>query len=304
LLGYERIEKIQNVTVGIFVILGLLALGWLIFKFNDFPATVTRLNSYEVSVQFATAPGAQKDTPVRFCGYQIGRVTAVFPPQIMDELRNGQKTGKRFYQCLVIMSINKQYNQIPANVEVKLMTRGYGSSYLDLVSEPNLMTMPFDANIPEGGYLRNGMVVQGQLSTSNDIFSEETQKKLDELLNGLIVAIKNTNDIIGNAENKENLKQSLENLSKATAQATSAIKDFQTFMVSANHSSEELSKIMASIRQIVEKVESGGGTLGKVVNDSKFYESLLENSRQLNSLITEMQDFVKKLKEKGVKVQL
>ena len=305
MLGYERIEKIQNVTVGIFVIIGLLALGWLIFKFNDLPTAMSRINSYEVSVQFATAPGVNKDTPVRFCGYQVGRVTDVKPPQIRDELRDGQKTGRRFHQSLVIMSINKQYNQIPSNVEVKLTSRGFGSSYIELVSDPNVLLMPLDANSPaENGYLKNGVVLQGQVSSSSEILSEETEKKLDELINGLILAIKNTNEIIGDANNKENLKQSLENLSKATAEATTTIKEFQSFMASANRSSEELSKIMAAVRQIVEKVETGEGTLGKAVTDSRFYESLLENSRQLKELLNEMQEFIKNLREKGVKVQL
>ena len=77
---YESSQRRRDVVVGIFVVLGLTALGWMIFKFGDLPTAVSRMKSFQVYVQFPTAPGVQKDTPVRFCGYQIGRVTSVMAP--------------------------------------------------------------------------------------------------------------------------------------------------------------------------------------------------------------------------------
>jgi len=300
-LGYERIEKIQNITVGIFVFLGLIALGWLIFKFGDLPSAVSKIHSYDVSVQFASAPGIQKDTPVRFCGYQIGRITGVQPPAIREELRDGQKTGRRFYQSLVIMSIDNQYNQIPANVKIRLMTRGLGSSFIELVVDSNQQALPSDVNTPQAGFLTGGMVLQGEAAPTSEIIPPETLKKIDELINGIMAVVKNTNDVIGDVNNKENLNQSLRNLSAATAEATKAIKQMESFVASANQSSEELSKIMAAFRKSIEKIESGQGTAGKLINDARFYESLLENSKQLKELLNEIQQFVQKIRDKGIK---
>jgi phospholipid/cholesterol/gamma-HCH transport system substrate-binding protein len=303
--GYERIEKLQNIAVGVFVILGIFALGWLIFKFNDLPTTMSKINSYEVAVQFASAPGVQKDTPVRFCGYQIGRVTNVKPPEIRDELKDGRKTGRRFHQSLVILNIDKQYKNIPANVKVKLMTRGLGSSYIELVYEPNKPFVSLDANRPEESkYLADGILLQGQVGTSSEFFPEESQKKLDELISSLITMMNNTNEIIGDPNNKQNVKTSLANLSQATAEATKTFKQLEVFLASANQTSEELSKMVAAAGLILDKVNSGQGTAGRIVNDARFYESLLENSRQLKTLLDEMQQLVKNMKEKGVKVQL
>jgi phospholipid/cholesterol/gamma-HCH transport system substrate-binding protein len=303
--GYERIEKFQNIAVGIFVIVGVIALGWLIFKFNDLPITMSKINSYEVAVQFASAPGVQKDTPIRFCGYQIGRVTDVKPPEIRDELKDGQKTGRRFHQSLVILNIDKQYKNIPSNVKVKLMTRGLGSSYIELVYEPNKPLMPLDANRPEESkYLADGILLQGQVGTSSEFFPEESQKKLDELIGSLITMMNNTNEIIGDPNNRQNVKTSLANLSQATAEATKTLKQLEVFLASANQTSEELSKMVAAAGLILDKVNSGQGTAGRIVNDARFYESLLENSRQLKTLLDDMQQLVKNMKEKGVKVSL
>jgi len=103
---YESLQRRRNFVVGIFVVLGLCAFGWLVFKFGDLPSGVTKMRSFQICVQFRAAPGVQKDTPVRFCGYQIGRVTAVDPPRIRAEIRNGQPSDLRYHQSLVTLSID------------------------------------------------------------------------------------------------------------------------------------------------------------------------------------------------------
>ena len=77
---YETIQRRRNITVGVFVIIAMASLVWLIYRFGDLPAAVSKLSGFQVVVYFPTAQGVQKDTPVRFCGYQIGRVVEVKPP--------------------------------------------------------------------------------------------------------------------------------------------------------------------------------------------------------------------------------
>ena len=123
---YETTQRRRNMIVGVFVVIGVCALIWLIFKFGDLPTAVTKMSSFEVYVQFPTAPGVQTDTPVRFCGYQIGRVTKVMAP----EIRKDMVTSLEYYQTIVVLSIDKTYVNIPSNIDVKLMSRGLGSSYI------------------------------------------------------------------------------------------------------------------------------------------------------------------------------
>ena len=52
-------------VVGLFVIVAVIAFFWMIFKFGDLPVLVSELKSYEINIQFPTAPGVQRDTPVR-----------------------------------------------------------------------------------------------------------------------------------------------------------------------------------------------------------------------------------------------
>lgn len=320
---YETAQRRRNIIVGIFAIVGLCAFSWLIFKFGDLPTAVSKVGSFEVFVQFPTAPGVQKDTPARFCGYQIGSVTDVKPPKVLKDLN----TGRFYHQTLVVLSIDKRYNDIPADVEAKLMTRGLGSSYIEL------KLRHFDANEPAGPFLVEDSLLQGSTGMTSEFFPEESQKKLDELIEGLRTFISNANDVLGDPKNKENIKKTLANLSEASQQATQTmeqvtqtlqkaehtIKEFREFaaagtttfkstdakaerlVVAMVNSSEELSKAASQLRVILEKVNNSQGTFGKLINDARLYENLLESNEQLQALIQQIRSVIDKVNEEGLR---
>jgi len=291
---YESGQRMRNIVVGVFVVAALCALVWLIFKFGDLPTAVSKLRSFEVYVQFPTAPGVQKETPVRFCGYQIGRVTKVMAPAIYEDLN----TGLEYHQTKVIISIEKRYVNIPSNVEVKLMTRGFGSSYIELKAP-----LP-DPNHPVSEFLADGSLLQGSTGMTSEFFPEESQEKLEKLVDGLAALINNANDIIGDTDNKENIKTSLSNLAEASERAERALEEFEKFFAAAIETSEELSKATAQLRVILGKVNEGQGTVAKLVNDGRLYENLLENTEQMKVLLEEMEAFMAKSREKGVPIKL
>ena len=298
--------------VGLFVIIALGAFGWLIFMFGDLPVLVGTVKSYHVKVQFPSAPGVQENTPVRFCGYQIGRVTRVSPPEVLKDLN----TGRFYHQTMVILGINRKFDDIPADVEAKLMSRGLGSSYVDL------KLRAFDVNEPTGEMLKPGSLLQGSTGVTSEFFPEESQKKLEEMVDGIVALVENANNILGDPQNRENLRVTLSNLSQATAQATVSLQEFERFsaagtrtLTNANDkldsvmsamvdASEQLSETAAQFKQVLWKVNHGQGTAGKFVNDGRLYENLLENSHQLEILIEEMKYFVAESRQKGLPIKL
>ena len=291
---YESIQRRRNIIVGLFVVVALCALFWMVFKFGDLPVFVSEWKSFEVRVQFPTAPGAQENTPVRFCGYQVGRVTDVKPPEILKDLN----TGRFYHQTVVVLNIDKRYDNIPASVEVRLMARGLGSSYIEL------MVQPFDVREVEGEFLVTGSLLQGSTGMTSEFFPEESQKKLDELLNGLKVLIDNANDVLGDEANKENLKTILANLSDTSRQATQAMKEFREFSANAADASEELSRTMRELRVILEKISEGQGTAGKLISDGRLYENLLENTQQLQVLLEGLESFITEAQKKGLPIKV
>jgi phospholipid/cholesterol/gamma-HCH transport system substrate-binding protein len=291
---YESIQKRRDIIVGLFVILAMCALFWMVFKFGDLPVFVSERRSFEVLIQFPEATGVQESTPVRFCGYQIGMVTKIKPPKVLKDLN----TGRFYHQTLVVLSIDKKYDNIPYNVQVKLMTRGLGSSYIDL-KEP-----PFDVQEMEQKFLTNGSLLQGSTGMTSEFFPEESQKKLDELADGLKALLKNANDILGDETNKENIRTTLANLSKATEQAKDTLKKLEDFSAAGVTTSEELTRTVTELRLVLEKINSGSGSAAKFVNDGRLYENLLENTRQLDVLLKQLASFIEKAEKKGIKMKL
>jgi phospholipid/cholesterol/gamma-HCH transport system substrate-binding protein len=297
-------------VVGVFVIIAVIAFFWLIFKFGDLPILVSEIKSYAVRVQFPSAPGVQRDTPVRFCGYQIGRVIEVKPPELMRDLN----TGQYYHQTLVIANIDNQFKDIPADVEVKLMTRGLGSSYIE-------MKVP-QKDIRKGKILNEGSLLQGSTGVTSEFFPEESQRKLDELITGINNFVSNANDIAGDSENKANIKAAIANIADASKQATVALQQLQetaavgkTTLQNADArmekltnsligTSDKLSEVMSNLESILDKINNGEGTAGKLVNDGRLYEQLLEDSRQLELVLKDLKSFVAESKEKGVPIKL
>ena len=327
---YEAAQTRRDVIVGIFVIIGLAALGWMVFKFGDLPTAVSRMRSFDVVVQFASAPGVQRDTPVRFCGYQIGRVTEVRAPRILVN----PETRQEYHQTECVLSIGNQYADIPSNVEVKLMTRGLGSSYIELQVDPNqLPAPPKDPERPETEFLVDGLRLQGSSGMTSEFFPEESQEKLNALVENIGAFIANANDIIGDPSNKENIKATLANLTEATGSvgaamdeavrtmqsAQKALEDFRTLATTGSETlkstdakaerlvaslistSDDLSKAVSQMRLAMEKVNSGGGTAGRLINDARLYESLLENTVQLNILLKDFKEMIDKIAAKGLR---
>lgn len=297
---YETTQRRRNITVGIFVFIALCALVWLIFMFNDLPGAVTTVRSYQVFVQFPSAQGVQEDTPVQFCGYQVGRVTDIMPP----EPRYDKAKKKTYHQTMCVLGIERKYKTIPSNADIKVITRGLGSSYIDIQIDPNKDLVPLDPNHPESVYLYDKVRVQGSTGVANEFFPLESQRKLDKLADDLSTLINNTNEIIGDKQNKENIKKMLANLTDASEHAAEALEDFRKFSVAGTETGEELAKTVAELRLLIEKINAGDGTAGMLVNDARLYENLVENTEQLQILIEDIRNFVAEYRAGGIKVKL
>jgi phospholipid/cholesterol/gamma-HCH transport system substrate-binding protein len=297
---YETSQRRRNIVVGLFVVLGLCALVWLIFKFGDLPGFVTKLDSFEVFVQFPTATGVQRDTPVRFCGYQIGRVTNVMAPEIREDMVD----GREYYQTVVVLNIDKRYVTIPSNVEVKLMTRGLGSSYIELKQHPDLPVVPLDPNRPETKYLMDRIWLQGSTGMTSEFFPEESQKKLDELIEGLGNLIANANDIMGDERSKENVKKTVANLAKASEQARNTLEEFEKLAAAGTTTMEKVdTKVEEAVTAVVDTSDeireftAAGTSSLKSLDDKseKLVAALIDTSEQLSGTMAELQRILEKV---------
>ncbi|MFA5292534.1 MAG: MlaD family protein [Phycisphaerae bacterium] len=304
---YDYIQQKRNMIVGAFVIVGVCVFIYMVFLFGELPVAMAKLTSFSINVRFPSAPGVQENTPVQYCGYQIGRVTNVSPPTPFRK-----NDGTFIHQVMVEMAISKDYSEIPANVKVRLFRRGMGSSFIELGSAP--MT-PADFNSLEPKYLRGGMILQGESGTASELLPEGLQNKIEEFFTKVTKLVDNTNAIIGDEQNKDNLKNTLANLSKATEESIVTLQQIKEFSQtgkeklaavsdSVTNTSEELGATLIEVQRILNKINSSQGTIGKLVNDDRLYENLVNSSEELTMAIKKMQKLLDKTSEKGIQVKM
>ena len=111
-------KKSTETLVGVFVLLGILALAFLALK----AANLTSFNpakTYTVRARFDNIGGLKKNAPVRSAGVSVGSVTSI-------------TLDKTTYQGLVTMKINEGV-QFPVDSSAKILTAGLlGDQYIGI----------------------------------------------------------------------------------------------------------------------------------------------------------------------------
>lgn len=294
---YNTLQRKRNALVGGFVIIGFCAFVWILFRFGELPMVVSKFRSFPITVDFRTAPGIQESTPVRYCGYQVGRVMEVKPPFLYIE----PETGRSYHKVRLIIAIDRTENLlIPSNVSVKIKRRSMGSSYIELDPNPDKPIVPLDPERPETAYLIEGVHLEGELEIGSDLIPEYLQKALPVLVEKLTSLAANLNIIVGDKENQTNLKQSLANTAKLTVQATETLASLQRNVDSIG---EELSGTLAELQLLLSKINSGNGTVAKLLNDAELYENLLDSSEELKLALEELRKFATDTKNEGLNIK-
>ncbi|MBC8377837.1 MAG: MCE family protein [Planctomycetes bacterium] len=297
---YQTKQRQRNLIVGGFVVVAIFAFIFMLVKFRDLPLIVSKFKSFEILVYFPEAPGIQNDTPVNYCGVQIGRVRHVADPQISEN-----EQGRKTHKVGVTISIDKKYIDIPDHVGIMIMKRGLGSSYIEFrdiaLDEPT-------------AFLKDQMVLTGTVGMASEFFPPDVQKKLEHLVDSIAALADNTNRIMGDAQNQDNIKKTLENIQMAAAQAMQTFRSVEKFSdVSAEKVemigdkvgavADQLEAALSEMRQLMAKIDSGEGTAGKLVNDGRLYENLLESSRELEIALEQIKNWAADAREKGVRIK-
>jgi len=114
-----RQKKSTEVTVGLFVILGLLALFFLAMKvsnltsFNDEPG-------YRVTAEFENVGGLKARSPVTLAGVRIGRVESI-------------TLDSDTYSANVVLNLYASFSTLPTDTAASIYTAGLlGEQYIGL----------------------------------------------------------------------------------------------------------------------------------------------------------------------------
>ena len=91
---------------------------------------------------------------------------------------------------------------------------------------------------------------------------------------------------------------------KGTQTLENADGNFDKLFGSIIQTSEELNKGMSDLRVVLTKVNDGEGTAGRLLNDGRLYENMVDSTQRLELLLEEMQKFMAASRDRGLPIKL
>lgn len=113
-------NRVFDITVGLFMLAGLLALFFLAVKVSGL-SPMTNGEHYTLQAEFDNIGGLKPRAPVRMAGVKIGQVQSV-------------RLDPETFKAIVTLWINKQTDKLPVDSSAKILTEGIlGSNYIGII---------------------------------------------------------------------------------------------------------------------------------------------------------------------------
>ena len=311
--------------VGIFVLIGIILLVYMSLRVGGIQ--FGRAEGYEVYIRFESAAGLDNDASVRVAGVEIGRVKGIVlqnnKAKVVLRINPDVKIGKDFTAVLKTKGLlgERYVELIPGSPNAPSLEAGGEitrvTTYTDLdklisilsdaatdikkVSESlssalggregqatlkNIVT-----NIEEITERLNNIVKRNdekfaRIVNNFELFSKILKEQGPEITGGLKAVADNLNQLI--AENKEPLRDGIDNLRTATAKLGETM---ETINKLAKNVEPKIDDSVETIKSIVNKVDRGEGTLGKLVNDTTIHDSFNKTLTGINSYLGRVESF-------------
>ena len=279
----------REVRVGIFVLLGLVSFVIVLFLLTD-PATLR--GRYMLVTEVADAGGIRRGDPIQIRGVNVGRIHG------FEMQENGR----------VAISLEMEGRwQMPVGSSTRMGASGiFGGRTMEVVpGSASTMHEPGDT-LPEGGEGAGGIMgsaeelgdrataVLGRIETLMDEGTitavQGSAGELEGLLTELSAmtleqrgALKRlTESLARSAEGLEDAAASGPDVARAIARADSA-------MAGLSETSANLDAAAQSLRGLLERIDRGEGTLGRLAQDDALYENLNRAAESVATLMDDVQ---------------
>lgn len=248
-------------------------------------------------VEYDNVEGLTPSAPITLNGLTIGKVNSI---------KINNKTGK----LLVEMQLKSDFPISKSSAAELYAPSLVGGKQIAII--PNTA----DTSIAEtGDYLKASSKLG--LTDSLAMKMEPLTGKIDKLLENADLMLTNVNQVL-DAKTKENLRSSLANLNEVMAEFKAVAKSTNSMLAdnkskisgtmtnvekaSANFSkvSDSLAKInlgptikslektMANVDKMMAELESGKGTMGKLLKDETMYNNFTKTSKELELLLQDL----------------
>ncbi|MBU2228519.1 MAG: MCE family protein [Proteobacteria bacterium] len=278
----------SEAKVGLFVLVGLIILGYMSFQVGK--QTFGLKRGYTLDVVFENAAGLDKDASVQIAGVEVGRVESI-----------SLKEGKALVRLRITPGVKLEHDAIAAikthgilgekYVELHPGTRG--AAFLgpgEQISRTERQT-DIDRMLNQLSLITED--VRGVTSSLNRVLAgKEGEEAISKILTNTRDLTRNLNDVV--VSNQDALRAAIENTRQLTGNLNKVVtqndEKVGQVMDSLKAASKEMEKSFASLTEIADGVNRGEGTLGQLVKDKTTAE-------KLNKALTSLQEVTEKINE-------
>lgn len=313
----------SEAKVGLFVLIGLIILGYMSFQVGQRGFSFKK--GYLVEVEFDNAAGLTADASVQIAGVEIGRVDSI-------RLRNGKavvklripqdvKLEKDVTAAIKTHGIlgDKYVEIIPGTQGAATMQPGERISQVERQADVDkllnqLASIADDVKQVTGALSK---VMGGQAGVESIGGILENTRQLTKNLNAVVVSneanlramLENTRQLSGNlnrvvVQNDEKFGQVIDNLKGASremektfaslSEITEGVKKGEGTvgeLVKSKDMAQKLNQTFASLQEVTDKINQGRGTIGKLVNDEETVNNLNQSLSGINRYINRTEGF-------------
>ena len=242
--------------------------------------------------------GVQGASPVMMRGVKVGTVSEI----LFDPARSSQ--------VVLRLTVRRQY-PIPSDSEAKIVSSSLmGSKAIEIVLGESSVRLEKGDTI-RSGYSRDMM---DTALTELDFFKEKISRLTEELsrtLTGISTLVESNssnigeltahlNSIAGNLDEvlsaeKSGLRSAVAGISEFSQTLGQNAGRVDTLMgnltrFSDNLAEADLKAAVGRLNDILDRIDSGEGTVGKLMNDALLYENLQQASENLSVLLADLKE--------------
>ncbi|WP_370479798.1 MlaD family protein [Tamlana flava] len=282
----------KEVKTGVLVILGIILF---IFGFNYLKG-INLLESNNVYFTEFDYNALTKSSPVTIKGNSVGKVQDInydfntgktrVAFSVDEKLKFSKNSVVRLYETglmggngLAIVAredgeLAKPGDVLKSEVEVGLVT-SLSKNFSGLSTDLNSTLKSADSLIVSLNKVINDQSEKGL---------KRTVEQLNETLKSFEITSSSVNGLI--AKNEENITTTLKSFKKTSEDLSTLATDLKNADMGATI--ESLKKTLASLNGVLDKVEKGDGSIGKLLKDESLYNNLEGATKELEELLRDI----------------
>ncbi|MCK5637944.1 MAG: MCE family protein [Flavobacteriaceae bacterium] len=285
----------RELKTGIAVIL-IIALS--IWGFNFLKDRKLYDKTRDFYVEYANVQGLIQSSPVTINGLIVGKVSKIsFHPakegvliatiNLTNDIKFSKNSIAQIYSPDFIsgksLKINIEYDDSELAVSGDTLKGEIDSGILGMINE---QIGPLQAKVES--FIVNTDTVMTNL---NSVLDVENQKNLKTSLHNLSLTLDKFNNVAKNADNileNNNIK-----IDSILSNANVAMQNFSQLSDSLEKANlgetiVKLQKTLEGFNKILDSIDNGQGTIGKLLKDDKLYDNLEKASKELEELLKEV----------------